>query len=133
MGQVVSAIAPVALNILGTSAKDKAQSRQASLNKESIALDQKADEEARQRALRASVAQQRARFGASGVSSNDGSGEAVLLGLFEQTQEELDARAERDRLRARAVDIGRDYTSTKNLLSITNDTRNSNFSDTFLS
>lgn len=133
MGQVVSAIVPVALDVLGTSAKDKAQSRQAELDKQEIEQQRKADEVARKRALRVSVAQQRARFGASGVDAVDGSGEAVLLGLFEQTQEELDARAERDRLRSRAVDIGRDYSRTRNLLDVTDTIRKANFDTTFTS
>ncbi len=133
MGQVVSAIVPVALDVLGSSSKDKAQSRQADVDRQEIEQQRKADETARKRALRASVAQQRARFGASGVDAVDGSGEAVLLGLFEQTQEELDARAERDRLRSRAVDVGRDYSRTRNLLDVTETVRQANFDKTFTS
>lgn len=133
MGQVVSTLAPVALGVLGESEKDKAQSRDARLQKEQIEQQRKTDEERRQRALRASVASQRARFGATGINVEEGSGQAVLLGLFEQSEEELNARSERDRLRSRAVDIGRDFSRSRNLLSVTNDVVDNRFSRTFLS
>lgn len=58
----------------------------------------------RQKALKRAVARQKAQFGAQGVGSGDGSAEAVLLGLFEESEEERKARERLDQTRARALD-----------------------------
>ena len=52
------------------------------------------------------VARQRANFGSSGISSDSGSGQAVLLGLFDETEDELARREQLDNLRNRALDLG---------------------------
>ncbi len=62
-----------------------------------------ADERRRRQALRRAVAKQRARFGARGVSAAGGSGEAILLGLVDETAEERREAEQADRLRAQAL------------------------------
>ena len=56
-----------------------------------------ADNENRKRrdALRRAMSKQQAAFGEQGIDTTDGSGQAVLLGLFDQSQDE---RAYQDRL-----------------------------------
>lgn len=57
---------------------------------------QTAEAEAKRRNdLKRAVARQRASFGGAGISSNGGSSEAVLLGLFDESEEQ---RANRERL-----------------------------------
>lgn len=59
-------------------------------------------EAARTRALRSTVARTRAAFGAQGITPTDGSAEAVLLGLFQEGDDEREARERRDQVRAQA-------------------------------
>lgn len=71
------------------------RAEQAALEREKIAADTESAERERRDALRRAVARQRAAFGAQGVGSGSGSSEAVLLGLFEESD---DDRVERERL-----------------------------------
>jgi len=64
----------------------------------------------RQAALRRAMARQRARLGASGIDLASGSGEAILLGLVDETE------LERDRARGRAT---RDIDAIRRRLSAT--------------
>lgn len=76
------------------------------LEKERIAAGAAAEEETRRAALRRAVARQRAQFGASGIGNgNDGSTRAVLLGLFDETEDELAERERLDTLRQKALDL----------------------------
>ena len=77
---------------------------QAALQKEQIRLNAETAETERRAALRRAIAKQRARFGASGTGSNGGSAQAVLLGLFDESEEELAQRNSLDALRTRAID-----------------------------
>jgi len=70
-------------------------SKTAALDRQEIAAKTGEAERKRRDALKRAVARQRASFGASGVSNNGGSSEAVLLGLFEESE---DQKAERERL-----------------------------------
>ncbi len=72
--------------------------------REKVAIDAAADEAERQRALKRSVARQRANFGAQGVGSGQGSSQAVLLGLFDESEEEKSERESLDALRLNAID-----------------------------
>lgn len=67
-------------------------------------IQSKADEDERKRrdALRRSVARQRASFGSQGISG-DGSGEAILLGLTEESEAQKQAREELDNLRLAGI------------------------------
>lgn len=95
--------------------------QQNALEREKMALLGAQEEEERQRALRRAVARQRAQFGASGIGATaaDGSAEAVLLGLFEESENDRSKRAELDNLRNQALDMDSSQKRTLNLLQAT--------------
>ena len=76
----------------------------AELQRQKLAADSLSADNARRAALRRAVARQRAQFGVSGLSAGDGSGEAVLLGLFEETERDRNDAARLDQLRSAALD-----------------------------
>jgi colicin import membrane protein len=89
----------------------------ADLKREEIAARADADNRRRQNALKRSVAKQRAQFGASGIGAQaGGSGEAVLLGLFDQSEEDKNEAAALDQLRFKALDNDLASKRTLNLL-----------------
>lgn len=75
--------------------------------------------EARQSSLRRAVARQRAEFGGSGISSSSGSAQAVLLGLFEESDEEREERERLDNLRSSALDQSASQLQSRNVLEAT--------------
>jgi hypothetical protein len=77
---------------------------QAMLQKEELRLNAEKAESERRAALKRAVARQRAEFGASGVGSGAGSSQAVLLGLFDESDEDLKQREALDNLKSRAID-----------------------------
>lgn len=79
---------------------------QAALQKEQIRLTGEQAEAERRAALRRAVARQRAQFGASGVGTSGGSSQAVLLGLFDESDEERRQREALDALKTNTVDQG---------------------------
>ena len=83
-------------------------------------IDTKSSQEAqrRQAALKRAVARRKANFGASGVTANAGSGEAVLLGLFEETEEEAKKRQQLDNLRKNALADDLNNLNRRNLLEV---------------
>ncbi|MCB9982435.1 MAG: transporter [Rhodospirillales bacterium] len=89
------------------------------LEREKIAAQSAADEEERRAALRRAVARQRASFGGSGIGSSGGSAQAVLLGLFDESEDEINRRTELDSLRTRALDLGESQSRSLNLLQAT--------------
>jgi len=124
--KVISTIKPVA-NVLGKgfdffddndSASDLAlsqlqqqqklqqqqEAQNSALEKQGILVKAQEAENQRRSALKRAVARQRARFGSSGVNSNGGSSEAVLLGLFEESDQDKMARENLDNLRLNAID-----------------------------
>ena len=76
----------------------------ATLSRQKIALDAGNTEEERKKALRRAVSRQRANFGAQGISSGGGSSQAVLLGLFEESEAEKKKREQLDALRLTSID-----------------------------
>ena len=76
----------------------------AALQKEQIRLSAEQTENERRAALRRAVAKQRASAGASGTGSSDGSGRAILLGLFDESDEERAQRESLDTLKSKAID-----------------------------
>ncbi|MFP4098965.1 MAG: hypothetical protein ACLFP8_06435 [Alphaproteobacteria bacterium] len=81
------------------------QTRQsAALEKEHVAQESKIDEQQRKAALRRAVASQKANFGAQGVSSKDGSAEAVLLGLTRDSETEQEFDNNRASLKQAAIE-----------------------------
>jgi len=87
-------------------ADENYDAQQAALDKTKIAADAQAAETSRRAALRRAVARQRAAFGAQGLdsASGDGSSQAVLLGLFDESDEERAQREQSDTLRSQAID-----------------------------
>lgn len=73
----------------------------------------------RRQALKRAVARQRAEFGSSGVSAGDGSSEAVLLGLFSESEEEKAASERLDNLRRQALDQNLENINRVNTLEYT--------------
>lgn len=91
-------------------------SEAAQLDKQKLAADSLTAETNRRDALRRAVARQNAQFGAQGLSGGDGSGEAVLLGLFEESEKEKGARQKIDQLRGTAIDQDVEKQSRINVL-----------------
>lgn len=92
------------------------QAQDAALQKQQIALSAAQNEEERKAALKRAVARQRANFGSQGVGSGAGSSQAVLLGMFEETEDELSRREELDNLRLNAVDLNVSQSNALNVL-----------------
>ena len=87
----------------------------AARDKEQIILNAKADEDRRRDALKRAMAKQNARFGASGVTKS-GSGEAVLLGLYNESGQDRDYSAALDQLRYNTIDSGLYDLNQRNVL-----------------
>lgn len=82
-----------------------------------IAFDAQAAEDARRAALKRAVSRQRATFGASGIDANSsGSAQAVLLGLFDESDDERTRRESLDAMRYGAVDQGLAQRARMNVL-----------------
>lgn len=86
------------------------------LQRQQIATNAAQDEEERQAALRRAVARQRVNFAGQGIGTGQGSAQAVLLGLFEESEDEAARRGELDQLRLTALDQDISQRSTINVL-----------------
>ena len=75
-------------------------------------------EELRRTALRRTVARQNALFGSRGITGNDGSREAVLLGLYNESEEDKKQREDLDRLRYNAIDSDLNTLKERNVLEL---------------
>jgi hypothetical protein len=84
-----------------------------------IKLDAAEAERVRQDALRRAVAKRKAEFGAAGIDSGDGSAEAVLLGLANDSDKDEAARASIDALKLAAIDDSLAQRRARNLLELT--------------
>jgi hypothetical protein len=80
------------------------EKNQTELAKQKIGLEAQQAETERRAALRRAVAKQKAAYGASGTGSGSGSAQAVLLGLVDESQEELEQRNALDTLKKAAAD-----------------------------
>ncbi len=95
-------------------------SNSADLQKQQIAADAALTETRRKQALRRAVAKQKTLFSAQGLSPADsGSGEAVLLGLYNDSEEDSAAQTQSDALRNAALDQSLASQKQKNLLEAT--------------
>lgn len=91
--------------------------QQNALEKEKITAQAAAANEERRAALKRVMAAQRANFGASGVGANStGSVQAVLLGAFEESEDERARREELDRYKTRAIDLSANQQRSINVL-----------------
>lgn len=83
---------------------DQANAEQdAALQRQQLALTAADNDAARLNALRRAVARQNAQFGASGIVAGDGSSEAVLLGLANQSDDDKTRQDALDNLRYQAI------------------------------
>ena len=96
--------------------EERQQAQDAALSRAQISAQAQEAERQRRSALKRAVARQRARFGGSGVSSNGGSSEAVLLGLFEESDAERAQRERLDNLRFGAIDQNLEQQQSLNVL-----------------
>ena len=88
----------------------------AALEREKISDAARASEEKRQAALRRAVARQNVQFASQGITGGDGSSEAVLLGLFEESESDKQERDRLDNIRNRALDQSLTATNRLNIL-----------------
>ncbi len=86
---------------------------------ERMALEGAEGERQRRRALRRAVARQRAQLGSQGLSAADGSGEAILLGLVREAEEDRKQSARLDRLRLKDLEAEEQSAYRRNLLELT--------------
>lgn len=77
--------------------------QQASLEGQKIAAESADAEAERRAALRRAVARQKVQFGSQGISAGDGSSQAVLLGLFDESEQDKADRERLDGLRSQAL------------------------------
>ncbi len=85
-------------------------------DREKLALTSKNAEADRKAALRRAVSRQRASFGSQGIGSGAGSSQAVLLGLFEESDDEKSRREGLDNLRVNSIDQSLSNRSSLNVL-----------------
>ncbi len=92
---------------------------QAALQREQIRLAGEQAETQRRAALRRAVAKQRAAYGSSGIGSGGGSAQAVLLGMFDESEEDLNQRNALDALNTASVNQGYTQAQRVNTLQLT--------------
>ncbi len=92
---------------------------QAALQKEQIRLSAEQTETNRRAALRRAMARQRTLYGASGTGSGGGSAQAVLLGMFDESEEDLQQRMALDALKTASVDQNLSQQQRINTLQLT--------------
>ena len=96
----------------------KIQKRQAQADKEKIYANAQSAEQERLKALKRAVASRKAKYGAQGISTNNGSAEAVLLGLFEETEDDANAAQRLDAIKLGAIDQELKNQKALNLLQV---------------
>ena len=90
----------------------------AQLQLQQLTAENEAAEAARQKALKRAVASQRTSFGASGISSSGGSAEAVLLGLYEESDDEREERERLTQLKTTALETSLEQQKSLNVLQL---------------
>ena len=111
--------------------EEQQAAQSAVLQREQLGLQAAQDEDTRRDALRRAVARQRASFGASGIRGAGGSTEAVLLGLTNETEDELRRRNQLDDLRNRAIDQNLSQGRLTNVLQATQQSERNNLSNLY--
>lgn len=86
------------------SAGNQNAEQEAEQDRKEIAFSSQMAEDERRSALRRAISRQKAQYGSSGIGSTDGSSQAVLLGLFSESEEEKSKREALDQLKLSAVD-----------------------------
>ncbi len=104
---------------------------EAAYKKQTQALETAQAQEERRAALKRAVARQRASFGAQGVGSAGGSSQAVLLGLFEESEDERKKREALDALRSSGLDSAVNENRASNLLAYSQAAERKHFSNIY--
>lgn len=91
----------------------------ANLQKAQIAADAQTAEARRSSALRRAVARQKILFSSQGLGAMDGSNEAVLLGLYNESEDDARAQVKSDALRTAALEQNIQKMRQRNLLAAT--------------
>ena len=100
--------------------QQKQAAENAALDREKISAQADVEEKRRQRALKNAVARQRANFGAKGISTDSSaSAQAVLLGTFDESEEDAANRDRLDQLRLKTLDQNTSQLAQRNLLAQT--------------
>ncbi|MAQ71596.1 MAG: transporter [Alphaproteobacteria bacterium] len=99
----------------------------AELQKQQVAEQAKQADRKRRDALKRAVARQRAISGGQGISSANGSSEAILLGLFDESETELAERERLDSLKSAAYDLDVSQNARLNVLQKTQLQQNNKF------
>lgn len=92
----------------------------AALDQKQIDLNAAEDSRQRQQALKRASATRKAAFGQQGINTSDGSGQAVLLGLFQESDEEQKYRDRLDAIRKESIAQDKENKRRRNLLSLQN-------------
>jgi hypothetical protein len=79
-------------------------SENTALEKEKLRITGEQAEAERRAALRRAIAKQRAKYGSSGIESSGGSSQAVLLGLYNDSEQDRVQRETLDNLKNNALD-----------------------------
>lgn len=95
---------------------EKIAAQKADREKTLLAAEAGDAERRRLSALRAASARQRASYGASGITGDTGSSEAVLLGLVNQSEQERAARDDITSIRRQMIDDNLSSLRSRNLL-----------------
>ena len=115
-GTVINVAKTLSGNDKQTNLAVSQQAQQTALQQQQVATQNQQANEERQAALRRAMARTRAQLGAQGVNSVGGSGEAVLLGLYQESEADQTRRNNLDKLRQTALSQEQDQFSSRNLL-----------------
>lgn len=115
-------------------AQEKQIQQDAENQRKQLALESEKDEADRRDALKRALAKQKAAFGAQGIDTSDGSGQSVLLGLLQESDEDQNYNNRLNRLKRTALAQQTDQKRQRNLLSLQNSyaSARNNIGDTFL-
>jgi len=86
------------------------------LQKQQLAATAQADEQRRRLALKRAVAKQKTLFSAQGIAPSGGSADAVLLGLFDESEEEKKQSEQLNAIKTGALESSLEQQRQKNLL-----------------
>ena len=90
--------------------------KKTTLDKQKIQIKSAEDERKRRRALKRAVARSQVSFAGRGLANGGGSSDAILLGLFNETDQDRADRKALDRIRTTALDQNLDNRTSRNLL-----------------
>jgi len=102
-------------------AKERDLDEKATLENRRIALEEVEETRKRKDALKRATATRQAAFGGQGIDTADGSGEAVMLGLFRESDEDRKYRQHLNQLKRASLDQEITSSRKRNLLDLQQD------------